>query len=445
MKRKLGFLIFSLGLGVQIFSFADLASTPKNPKVFLAEIRGTINPASSSYLKNAIREAEREQAEALVIELDTPGGLVSSVREMAQSIDQARVPVIVYVTPAGASATSAGALLMLASHVGGMAPGTNVGAAHPVDPQGKDIQGSMGEKVVSDTAAFARGLAELRGRNRELAEAIVSKSKSLTAQEALDQKMIEVVALNREELLQKLDGRRVVLHKNEERLLHLQNVQIRNIEMTWGQKLLHWIANPNIATLLMTLGMLCIYVEITTPGITVAGILGGIMLLVAFMAFQMLPIRTGGFLLLLLGIGLLIAEPFVTAHGAFAAGGVLAFVLGVLWVMDPTESDLRVSPAIWIPSTIVLGGGAALIATVAIRLRSRVKQVLKEIGGGGGAGLSGYTGTVAEVDSDGLGGKALFRGELWNFKCKGPLKVGEKVVIEQVDGMRVQVKPVHSA
>lgn len=417
----------------------------------LARITGTIDPASSNYLVTAIHAAESENAEALIVELDTPGGLVTSVREMAQAIDRSRVPVVVYVTPAGASATSAGALLALASHFAAMAPGTNLGAAHPVDASGKDVEGTMKEKAANDVAAFARSLAELRKRNRELAEKIVLKSQSLTAQEARDQGVVELVVATRDELLMALEGRTMKLASASsgvgaaaapEKIVRTAGAEVRTSEMTWGQKLLHFLANPNIATLLMTIGMLCIYVEITTPGITIPGVLGVIFILVAFMAYQMMPIRMGGLLLLVLGAGMLIAEAFATTHGALALGGTVAFILGSIWVMDPEESSLRVSPSVWIPAALGLGGGAMLIAVAAARGRRLVSETLARIGGGAASGLSGYQGHVESVIEDGRKGKALFRGELWDFECERPLKVGDWVEVERVVGMRAYVKEV---
>ncbi len=422
---------------------AAALSNPHGSPVWLVKIKGTIDPATSDYLEGSIKLAAKSNADLVLVELDTPGGLVSSVREMAQAIDQSTVPVAVYVTPAGASATSAGALLSLASHVALMAPGTHIGAAHPVGPEGKDIPGKMGEKAENDTAAFARGLAELRGRNRELAEQVVTKSRSLTAQEAVGQKLVEIIAANRDEALQKLDGREITVGSGKDavkKTLKTAGASVYQAEMSLGQKILHTIANPNIATLLMTLGVLCLYIEITTPGITIAGVLGGIALVTGMIAFQMLPIRAGGFLLLLAGVVMLLVEPFVVSHGALAAGGTLGFILGILWMFDPNVTSLTVSRAIWIPAAIVLGGGALLIGVMAARLHRLVQKTLAQVGGGAAFGLSGYVGRVESVTTDGLGGKALFRGETWDIRSETPLERGAKVEVLKVEGMRATVK-----
>jgi membrane-bound serine protease (ClpP class) len=444
-QRRQKISTFVLGMGLVLAGISFAAPEQKQRSLWLAEIRGTIDPASSSYLGATIRSAEADQAEAVIVELDTPGGLVSSVKDMAQAIDRSKVPVVVYVTPAGSSATSAGALLMLASHVAAMAPGTHIGAAHPVDTSGKDIPGAMGEKAVSDTAAFARGLAEIRGRNLQLAQAVVEKSKSLTAQEAQEQKLIEILVSDRSELIKKLNDYSIQIEKGRKVTINTTDVTIKTARMSWGQKLLHFLANPNIATLLMSLGLLCIYIELTTPGITVPGIIGGIAILVALMSYQMLPIRTGGLLLIMLWVVMLIGELFATTHGALAVGGTVSFILGILWVMDPTKSDLRVSPAIWIPAAITLGSGALLLAFAAARGRKLVQRALAQMGGGAQSGLAGYQGKVESVLLDGLSGKAFFRGELWNFKCSEPVKEGESVVVESVVGMLARVKKVRES
>ncbi len=407
-----------------------------SPQILFTQIRGTINPASSDYLETAIRRAESLNAQAVVVELDTPGGLLTSTHSMAQAIDNSSVPVVVYVTPGGASATSAGALLTIASHVAAMAPGSHIGAAHPVDSGGKDIEGAMKEKALNDTVAFSKGLAEIRGRNQQLAELVVSKSKSFTASEAKNQGLVEILAANREELLKSLDGRKVKLKKGGERIIRTEGASVQDLEMNWGQKLLSFLANPNIATMLITIGMLCIYVELSSPGIGVAGGLGVICLIVAFISFQMLPIYTGGLVLLLLGIGLFIGEAFASTHGAMAVGGSIALLLGMLWMIDPAQSSLRISPAIYIPVVLLLGGGALGVAYFASRIKRQVQAAREAIGGGDQAGLAGYVGIIQS------GGKILIRGELWDFDPVDGLSVGDSAQVIQVTGMRVQVKKV---
>ncbi|HLD99539.1 MAG TPA: nodulation protein NfeD [Bdellovibrionota bacterium] len=415
-------------------------SANKSPAaIWLAEIRGTINPASSSYFQKTIARAEKDRAGAVILELDTPGGLLTSVRDMTQAMDRSTVPVVIYVSPAGASATSAGALLMLGSHVAAMASGTNIGAAHPVGAQGEEIKGSMGEKATNDTAAFARGMAELKGRNAELANEIVSKSKSLTAEEALKQRVIEIVANSRADLFKKLDGYQIKI-KGETRSLRTEGAEVKTAEMTPGQTLLHYLANPNVAGLLMTLGILLIYVELSAPGMSIPGVLGGICILVALMSFELLPIRAGGLVLLIAGALMLLAEPFVTSHGALAVGGIISFILGLIWVIDPSRTSLQISSSVWIPAGIVLGIIVVSIGYFASRINTLSQRALAEMGGGGVSGLSGYHGVVESVEADGRRGKAAFRGELWNFESESPVKPGDAVEATRATGMTIQVR-----
>jgi len=417
-----------------------LAVSAGDRSIWIAEIRGTIDPGSASFLSSTIRHAEAVGAQAVIVELDTPGGLVSSVREMAQAVDQAKVPVVVYVGPAGAAATSAGALLSFSSHLAAMAPGTNIGAAHPVDTAGKDVPGAMGEKVLNDTAAFARGLAEARGRNPQLAEAVVLKSRSLTAQEALKEKLIELIANDRADLIRLLDGREIQIHEGK-RTLRTAGAPVTVAEMTWGQKLLHLIANPNIATILMTLGSLLVYVEVSNPGITIAGALGVVCLIAAFVAFQAIPISTGGLVLVSLGVALMFAEIFVTTKGALAFGGVISFILGMLWIVDPAQSDLKVSLTVLIPAAIGLGGGVLLLGYVAARSFRLSRETRAKMGGGDAQlGLEGYVGHVEVVEGGGKSGKALIRGETWEFRSDAAVSPGDEVTVDRTDGFLAHVK-----
>jgi len=433
-----GSFLFLALMGLSWFSTNLISAETSNKIVFVAEIRGSINPASSKYLMNTITRAVDQDAQMVLVELDTPGGLVSSVRQMAQAIDSSPIPVVVFVTPAGAAATSAGALLMLSSHIAAMSPGSNIGAAHPVGPQGKDIEGTMGEKATNDVMAFAKGLAEVRKRNLKVAEEIVTKSRSLTAEEALKENLIEILASTRADLFQALDGRKVRT-KNGEVTLRTQNPVIHISRMSLGDRVLHLLANPNIAGILLTLAMFLLYVELTHPGISVAGVLGVICLLIAFMALQMLPIHTGGVALLILGMVLLCAEPFAPSGGILAAGGTLAFMLGLLWVIDPAETDLRMSVFVWVPATILLGSGAAVIAVAAARMKTLSKETLERMGGGDLAGLSGYVGLVNSISEDGRSGTATIRAEIWNFASDVPVREGDRVKASSIDGAVVTV------
>lgn len=426
------------------FSESTPSLSASQKVVVSSQIRGTINPATVDYLKLAIQKASNANAEALIVELDTPGGLVASVQSMSQSIDESKVPVVVYVTPAGAAATSAGALLLISSHIGAMTPGSHMGAAHPVDTSGKDVPGAMGEKILNDTVSYAKGMAEIRGRNKEVIELIVTKSQSFTAQEAHAKKLIEVLADHEPDLIRKLHGRVVTSKNFGTKTLNTENARVERVEMTIGQKFLHLISNPNIASIFMTLAMLLIYVELNNPGIQIAGILGVILLILAFMSFQTLPIRTGG--LILMGVGFIgmFAEVFASTKGLLAAGGVLAFILGMIWVVDPTQTTQLVSPYVWIPAGTALGIAAFAIAWFAARVKEQARLALERMGGSGAMGLKGYRGQVESLSGkDALAspfGKLHIRGEVWDFVCEDSVRVGDQVEVESVNGFKLKVK-----
>jgi membrane-bound serine protease (ClpP class) len=425
------------------FCLSFIAPTFASERVVHSAIRGTINPASADYLEDSIREAELTSAAALIVSLDTPGGLVSSVEKMAQAIDRAKVPVVVYVEPAGAAATSAGALLLISSHVGAMTPGSHMGAAHPVDSSGKTIEGAMGDKVLNSTASFAEGMAEVRGRNKKLVTEIVRTSRSFTASEALAGNLAEISADTLPDLLRKLDGRKVKFRAGGEAVMKTADAEVVVFKMTTGQMLLNLLSNPNIAGILMTLAMILIYVEINNPGVQVAGILGVVCLIIAFMSFQTLPIRTGGIALLLLGALGMVAEIFATTHGALAAGGALSFVLGLFWVIDPNQTGVGIAPAVYVPAGIALGGGAIAIGWFAARSRHDSEAARLAMKGGGPGGLAGYSGVVQSVshsEGEKSAGKILVRGEIWDFLADEAIRAADTVEVVRVEGLKTYVK-----
>ncbi len=321
-----------------------------------------------------------------------------------------------------------------------MAPGTNVGAAHPVDAQGGDIKGASNEKATNDVAAFARSLAETRGRNPELAAAIVEKSKSLTAQEALKEKFIDHLVQTRDELSLRLNGSKIKTKSGEVVLSLPPESSVVEVQMTFAQKLLNLISHPNVAAILMSLGMLLIYVEVSNPGITIAGVLGGISLVLAFMAFQVLPIRTGAVALMVLALVMFIGELFVASHGTLGVGGALAFCLGLIWLVDPSQTDLALSNSVLFPIMIVFLTVTGLLTYAAISSKRKGRDALALIGGGRISGLAGYVGQVNLVDETGLHGKAVFRGEVWDFVSNEPVALSEQVVAEELKGYKVKIQ-----
>lgn len=415
------------------------SSTIWSSDIFSIQIKATINPATSHYLSRSLDMAKKAKAQLLLIELDTPGGLVSSAREMAQSIDQSTIPVVVFTHPAGASATSAGAIIMLSSHLAAMAPGTNMGAAHPVGAQGEEIKGKMEEKAVNDISAFARSMAELRNRNAIAAGEVVTKSKSFSADEALKSNLIEIIAADKTALLKAIHNKEIKINQSKLTLKTDPSPKIHFIEMTIGEKFLNYLSHPNIAAILMTLAILLIYTELSAPGIGLPGILGGLCLIIAFIAFQALPIQVGGLTLVVLGALLIIAEAFVSSGGILALGGSVSLLLGLLWVIDPNASDLTISTWIIALIGVVSISSTFLIAFGVARIKKHTEETFKKIGGGDLAGVKGYKGLIQSVNPDGKSGVVLIRGELWNFKSKDVLKEGEVVVVLQTENLILEV------
>lgn len=376
------------------------------------------------------------------MELDTPGGLVTSTREMAQAMDRSKIPIIVFTSPAGASATSAGALLVISSHLAVMAPGTNLGAAHPValsSSQGEEMKGPMADKAVNDISAFARSMAELRGRNSKAANEVVTKSNSYTADEALKANLIEVIASDTNALWKAIHNRSVLVGKEKVKLNTDPPPLVRTLEMNRGEKLLDTIAHPNIAAILMTLAILLIYAELSAPGLGLPGILGGLFLIVAFISFQALSIHIGGLILLSVGTLLIIAELFTSSGGLLALGGSVALILGLLWGVN-YGSDLKIS--YWVLGFIiaVLGGGILVITYGVSRIKKQSEETLKKIGGGDLAGVRGYKGTIKTVNADQHSGMVLIRGELWNFISREKVNLSDYVTVKNANGLVLEVE-----
>lgn len=394
----------------------------------LIEVNGSINPGSASYITESIRKAEAEGAEALILRLNTPGGLLSSTRDIIQGISSSKIPVITYISPGGASATSAGALITLSSHVAVMAPGTNIGAAHPVGGQGEEVKGPMGEKVTNDTAALARSQAELRGRSPEAAARIVTKSESFSPEEALKAKVIDFIASDQENLLAQLKGRKVKIAAGEVTLAAAVAPVTR--EMNLKQKFLHLIADPNISTMLIALGGLAIYAEISSGfTVLVPGIFGLFCLLLGFVSLQTLPVNVGGALLFGLGFALLVAEAFVTSYGLLTAAALVALFLGGLFLMDPATTDMRVSLSLLIP---MIGSVGFIMAIIGFMLYREKK----------GLGTADVVvGTIAKVaTSQGFSGTAYANGELWSFDSEETLQPGDEARVQELKSMRLKLK-----
>jgi membrane-bound serine protease (ClpP class) len=321
--------------------------------VYTAEVDGIIHPVSVEYLRTALDRAAEARADLLVITLRTPGGLVDSTRDINTAIIRSTVPVAVFVGPSGSRAASAGFLITIAADIAAMAPGTHIGAAHPVSGDGQKVDDTMAKKMASDVASYARTLATQRNRNVALVEQAVTESRSFTEREAMeaDPPLIDLIVTDVPELLAKLDGREIVRFDGARQTLRTAGASIERVEMTWAQRVLSAIAHPQIAYLLLTLGTLGLTIELWNPGAVLPGVVGGICLLLAFFAFQVLPISYAGVLLILFGIVLLVLEVTVTSFGLLAAGGVISLFLGSIMLIDSPLPELQVGLRLIVPIT----------------------------------------------------------------------------------------------
>jgi membrane-bound serine protease (ClpP class) len=416
--------------GAVVAALASLAlagsAAAQPPGLLVAEVRGIITPVVSEYLREAVDRAEREGHVALLVELDTPGGLDASMREIVQAFLGARVPVIVYVAPPGARAASAGALITMAAHVAAMAPGTVIGAATPVDLEGGDVA----RKVINDAAAYAVSIARERGRDETFAEEAVREGRSVTADEAREVGAIDLIAGSRGELLDAVDGRAIRLAEGRTVELRTRGVPLVEHRMGFSQRVLQWLADPNLAFLFLSLGTLAIIYEIANPGVGLGGIAGAILLLLAFASLSVLPVNVVGVLLLVLALGLFIAELFVPGVGVFAAGGTISLVLGGLFLF---RGSLGIDPVVLLPSGVVAGGGALLLGRAAWRSRRLPPAT-------GAEALIGRRTEVRSVQGDRA--EVFLDGTWWGARPRaGRLEVGQSVRVAAVEGLTLVVEP----
>jgi membrane-bound serine protease (ClpP class) len=410
---------------------ATMAVTPSwaARPVSVIDIDGAITPITVRLLAAAIERAQAEGSQALVVQLNTPGGLERSMRSMVQSILNSEIPIIVYVAPTGARAASAGVFLTMAAHVAAMAPATNMGAAHPVAVGGQ-MDKEMLKKVENDAAAFARTLATERGRNAEWMEKAVRSSVSVTEREALKLKVIDLIADRLPDLLEKIDGR-VVKTKRGPVTLETKGAPVKVIDIRFRDRFLALITDPNIAYILMMVGMLGIFFELSNPGVVLPGVIGGISLILAFFAFQSLPINWAGLLLILFGVALLIAEIKIASHGVLTIGGVVSMVLGSFMLYEAPEAGFRVSWTVILPT---VGASAGLVVwAVSAGLRAMMRPPTT-----GTAGMIGQHAVVrAALDPE---GQVQLDGELWRAVAEdAPVPAGETVRVTGIDGLTLRV------
>ncbi len=401
-------------------------------RVYVLPAVGSINPGLAEFILDGIRTAEKEQAEALVIQLDTPGGLDSSMREIAQAIINAKVPVIVFVSPRGARAASAGLLITEAAPVAAMAPGTNIGAAHPVSVGMGKMDKVMGEKVVNDMVAYGRALATDRGRNADWVEKGIRKSASIPASEALRLKVVDVMADDLDDLLKKVNGRKVMV-AGKPVVLHTAGATVKDIPEGLRTRILKHIADPNIAFILMMVGLAGLYFELAHPGVVFPGAVGALCLLLAFFAFQTLPINFIGILLILLAFILFILEFKIVSYGLLSLGGVISLFMGSMMLFRQGDMGVAISWWVLIPTVLVISIFFIAVAAIVFRMHFRRSMT-------GAQGMVGERGTAYTALAP--TGQVFVHGEYWEAVSEELVAAGEAVEVVEVVNLKLRVRPV---
>jgi membrane-bound serine protease (ClpP class) len=404
---------------------------------YSATIDGVIHPIAAEYMVDAIDRADAEGASLLIFELRTPGGLLDSTRTIISRMVAAKTPVAVFVGPAGARAASAGFLIILAADVAAMAPGTHVGAAHPVSAGGEKPDETTAKKAASDVAAYARTLAERRRRNVALANEAVLESRSFTGEEALaaDPPLIDLIVADERELIARLDGRTIRRFDGSETTIRLANARVEHVEMTRRQRFLGMIAHPQIAYLLFSLGILGLTVELWNPGAIFPGVVGGLCILLAFFAFQVLPVNAAGLLLIMFGLALLALEIKVQSFGVLGVGGAASLVFGSMLLMGGSPPELRIGLGVILPVSLTLAGVFLFLGRLAYRAQKRPPAV------GAEAMIDAAATALTPIPSGGEGAVDV-HGEIWRARATGPVDQGRPVRIVAVRGLTVTVAPI---
>lgn len=434
---RITMLAILLGSGFLVpgsrFALAQTASTA--PIVYLAEVDSIIHPVSAEYMIHTMARADAAGAALVVFRLRTPGGLVDSTREIITHMLAAKTPVTVYVAPSGARAASAGFLLTIAADLAAMAPGTHIGAAHPVAGGGEAMDETTSKKAAEDLAAYVRTLAGKRGRNAQLAEQAVLQSKAFTEEEALRAAppLIDVIAADVPDLLRRIDGRSVTRFDGRTVTLRTASASIVAIEMTLRQRVLSAIAHPNVAYLLLTLGTLGLTIELWSPGAILPGVVGGLSLLLAFFALQVLPINYAGLLLMLFGLLLLALEVKVTSFGLLAAGGAVSLIFGSMMLIDSPAPELQLSLSLVVP--VVLGFTAIAVFLVRLALAAQRTPPVTGV-----EGLLNETGETLTPITAGSIGRVRVHGEVWRAAANDPIAVGDHVRVIHVEGLTLTVR-----
>ncbi len=432
MSRKIKYALIAVLIFTGILAGAEV----KNPIFNVITVDGIITAPTAKYIAASIETARKDNAEGLIILLDTPGGLDTAMRDIAKSILNAPLPVIVFVSPSGARAASAGVIITEAAHIAAMAPGTNIGAAHPVSigigGSSEDKDKTMSKKIENDAAAYARSIARTRGRSEEWAEKAVRKSESITAEEALKLNVIDLVAPDVEKLLAAIDQKEVNLISGKKKL-STKNAVINNKKMGTWQGILAAISDPNIAYILLLIGLAGLYFELSTPGAILPGVIGGISLLLAFFGLSTLPVNYTGILMIIFGVILFIAEIKVMSHGMLTVGGIISLIMGSLLLFDTQEPALRISLQVLVPAILTASGFFIVVIWLAIKAQMRKHST----------GVEAMIGSEAEAVTDIANeGKVFLNGEYWKATSKEPVKKGAKVRVVKVDGLSLIVEEI---
>jgi membrane-bound serine protease (ClpP class) len=424
-------IVVLLFLGIFLLFVCSSQAAEKQP-IYVITIASSINPPVADFINRAITKAEKDKAAALVIQLDTPGGLDTSMRAIVQGILNAQVPVLVFVSPSGARAASAGVVIVLAADLAAMAPGTNIGAAHPVNVGGKDIDKTMSQKVEKDMVAYVRSIADQRQRNADWVESAVLKSESITAEKALELKVIDLMAKDLGDLLEKADGRQITTSK-QPKTIRTKGLPVVHLKENFRDRILRTISDPNIAYVLMMLGMMGVFFELIHPGGIFPGVIGGISLVLAFFALSTLPVNYAGILLILLSIIFFIAEVKVISHGLLTVAGIVSLTLGSLMLFKTTEGQMGVSLQILITMVLVISAFFILVISLAVKAYRRKPQT-------GDQGILNEVGRVHQKIAPGNPGKVFVHGEIWNATSDEICEPGNIVEVVGLDHLLLKVK-----
>jgi len=431
-KPPLPIILFPLYFFVALSICFSPAGAAEKPPIYVLTIASSINPPVADFISRSLAKAQKDQAAALVIQLDTPGGLDSSMRTIVQGLLNAEIPVIVYVSPSGARAASAGVMIVLAADLAVMAPGTNMGAAHPVNVGGKDIEKTMVQKVEKDMVAFVRSIADQRKRNADWVESAVLKSESVTADKALELKVIDMIAKDLTDLLEKVDGRQITTSKKP-KVIQTKGLTVVHLEENIRDRILRTISDPNLAYVLMMLGMMGIFFELMHPGGIFPGVIGGICLVLAFFALQTLPVNYAGVLLILLAVVFFIAEVKVISHGLLTVAGIVSLVLGSLMLFRTGEEHLSVSLQVLISTVLVISGFFILVISLAVQAHRRKPRT-------GDQGILKEVGRVQERITPENPGKVFVHGEIWRAQSDEVCEPGQIVEVVGIEHLLLKVK-----